>query len=359
MTKVATFTTEQKLQHIYDRIGWVHMRTLLGGMLKTTAQGVSQFAEKVNELVIKDPNTLKTIDEFYSETITGGNLYCKLYKLSDTDTEKLRLELSKENISINAFSESYPYPVSYFELNSIHTGTYLVDKREPKDSDEAYKFIYASKNYITVSKEISSEALKASSQYTPLTENGGKITIKSRVPVQVFNSIVICKKHNLVILCVDCSQVPVSESSTAFVELEKIIKAKLGRILLEPINLYSKIESLYQDIDGYVQAISFVTGDGNTSQLKLKKGMTCVKTDSYHIAGSKEVGDLIKFEIDKQWTMGTPFEKTYPLSLQLNGKRTMVEDTNEKLPYVLFEKCPSSNDFRFLIDKIINSEMTN
>lgn len=357
MSAVDHQVVEQKIRQIYNRIGWVHMRAMLGGLIDITAQGVNPFIEKVLQKLSSSPQIADVIKNFHRETIVGGSLYCKIFKFEPAQIASLISQLNSKIIENSVHLDYYPHSVPLDLLSDIEQKATLVDKIRPQESDQLHKFIFASKGFLTVNKEISKEALRTDEQFQYLSENGGRISIKSRVALQVFNSIIICEKHNIVMLCVDCSELTPSESHAQFIDLERVLKSILGNITYEPLNLFPKIESLYKDVDGYVQYIGFVTGDGNSSYLRLKKGMTCVKTDSYHVAGSSVVGDLVKFEIEKSWVISYSKveDKSYPLNLKINGRRSMIENANEKLVYVLFDKCPSSNDIRFLIDKIMMS----
>lgn len=350
-----TILLEEKVDAISTRIGFPLTRTLLGGSLKVTALGLAPLTQKIAEIINKDPSKISLVDDFYKSTLIGGNLYCKCYKYDDATIVEIIRRLNSLQKNTTPFDSHYPYPITREELSKTDNNLYFMERMEPTGVDSFHKYIFTSRNSFSVRKPIDKSSLKETDDSDYDSDEIGKIYIQIREQVQTFNSILISRTHGIILVCADCSTIPQAEASAIFSGLEAFIKNTLPNKIINPVNFFGCIENLYVNTDGYISSIHFVTGDGNSSSLNLKNGLKCIKNDSYHQSGEQAAGTLLKYEITKYWNF-MPFpDKFISIALSLTGKKTMIENVQERLNYVFFPKCPSATELNFLVQKLIQS----
>lgn len=188
-----------------------------------------------------------------------------------------------------------------------------------------------------------------------LRANGGEIKCKTRQVTQCFNTIMLMPAEKILILTIDLSILPRSESQPQQYLVAKFIKKEAGVILNNPLELFGSIQDLYEKVDGRISHVSFITSDGNTSSLKLKPSQKCLRQDVYHHSGESTSPILTKFKLGKIWDLPQSSSHILSVELILPGKRTMLDNPRIRLHEAIAKNCNNIDSIIFIVEKILDS----
>lgn len=358
MSIVATSNPDvkNKVQHVCDRLGFHITRGDLGSLLGVTSRSIEHFKDRINVEVEKNPALLDVIDEYWTELTISGNKITKIYSFRNArdNLSKIRdyIYTVKANEKLK-FWEKYPYPLDEAELLKC-------DNRQCFASVTPYTL---HDRTIDVALLLSAETYTATFDVKPehLTDSGKELLrasvemiYKQRAVTQCYNTVIVDMEKELLIISVDYSKLPRSETSRQFAGLYRFI-SKAGVPVPEPLNLFRAINPLYTRPDGRISMVSFLTADGNTSSLRLKADQECLKLDSYHHGGELASGVITKFKIHKLWNMKLQGGYESPIGVELLGKKIMLDDTSEKLTDALITDNTQLRHKIFIIEKLMEA----
>lgn len=345
---------ESTIKNINARIGWRMTRNLLGKECGITALGPGLFIERAVNQSSKDVSISSKIDKFWRHLIYSGDRLIKIYPLNPVEMSKVQSALLNHKADNSSFNQSFPVPISTSELAVADQNLHFA---------EASSFIYDSHNVI-------SSALLSKAYYTEIIEldgshlsdaglelkaNGGQIKCKQRQMTQCFHNVFLVPSAQILIMSLDLSSLPRSESSSQQVLLEAFIR-KIAKIKLpKPINLFPAVSDLYEKPDGRISSITFLTGDGNGSTLKLKPGQSCLKGDKYHKGGVSAGSVLTKYKIAKTWDIPMSGNSLASIELTLPGKRVMLDDPKKHLHDATISNCPTVECLLFTVKRLMAS----
>ncbi|EET6904394.1 hypothetical protein FER05_002871 [Escherichia coli] len=345
---------EQTVKNINSRFGWRNTRKLLGSSLGVTAQGLPLFIERVNSVVQHNPDLKDRIDDFWKGLIFSGNRLLSIYRITDEDVAKLQTIFTNQKKDNSPFSEKYPTPLSREELLVADTELHFAELRQDiirdKQIDTA---VFLSKAYYTEVIELDPTHLSDAGM--ELRANGGEIKCKTRQVTQCFNTIMLMPAEKILILTIDLSILPRSESQPQQYLVAKFIKKEAGVILNNPLELFGSIQDLYEKVDGRISHVSFITSDGNTSSLKLKPSQKCLRQDVYHHSGESASPILTKFKLGKIWDLPQSSSHILSVELILLGKRTMLDNPRIRLHEAIAKNCNNIDSIIFIVEKILDS----
>lgn len=345
---------EDKIRNISSRLGWRNTRNFLGKGLGITAQGLDPFITRVNEAVSGNDDIGNAIDTFWKNLIFSGDRLIKLYRLEDEEISRLQTGLSKLLPDESSFNEAYPAPVSKGVLENCDTQLHFAETQDEVINDKIVEStILLSKAYYSQYIELDAEHL--SDQGMELKENGGEIKCKTREVTQCFNTVILIPSDNLLIITIDLSILPRSESAHQQFLVERFVREVSQVRLARPIDLFPTIQDMYEKVDGRVSQMTFITADGNSSSLKLKPSQQCLRRDSYHHGGESASPILTKYKLGKIWDIAKSPSMTVSVELTLPGKRAMLDDPKKYLFDATIQSSPSLDCLIFVVDKLLTS----
>lgn len=341
---------ELKLDFLYRKLGWNTLRNQLGGALKTTAISRNHFEERILALVKSKPDTESIIDDFYNKALLGGKHYLKAFELEPADTAKINAWLTNHAISKTKMSALYPIPLPENDLiKELQAYQFMEVAPASSLNPDAVTAIFCNKATFTSTELIEPTMLSADGK--KLVSDGVEVFVRKRCVTQCYSFISIDVKTNRLVIAVDGSDLPATESSAQFAALLRVIKSECPIDLTGRINFFPAVDRLYQKPDGDISMVAFLTPDGNNSSLRLKPSSQCVRIDSYHKAG-EQVGVNSKYRLGKRWNKMTAHSiKPYSVQLELPGRRGMLDNLQDKLDQLHTIQCLNFDDIVFLLDK--------
>lgn len=346
--------TSNTLKDITDRIGWKTAKQILGHQFGITAVGLEPFIERVREASGKDSTVEDYVKNVWHNLILSGDRLVKLYKLEEKSLLQVQSSLTLQKRDSSVFSQSYPLPLTREQLLTADTDLhYMETVTSIVGTHQVDTTIISSKAYYTEIVELDSSHL--SDAGLELKASGGVIKCKTRDVTQCFNSIMILPSQGILALTVDLSVLPRSESERQQFLVEQFVKTASGVTLPAPIDLFSLVQEMYEQKDGRISQVAFITADGNTSSLRLKPSQSCLRTDSYHHGGETASPILTKYKLGKLWDLPQGPSQILSVELVLPGKRAMIDKPNSHLYEATIEKSPSIDQIVFVINKMLSA----
>ncbi len=363
--------TPNTLRDITERLGWISAKKILNQEFGVTAVGLAPFIDRLAGLRGQDGQEIDVdgvVDVLWRKLLLSGTRLVKLYNLEQDTLLRIQSSLSSQEADQSEFCLSYPIPLSKEQLYVADTDLHyaetissLISTAYDNDNSNAVDqqniqietTVLTSKAYYTDIIEL--DASHLSDAGLELRSNGGEIRCKTRDVTQCFNTVMIIPAHNILALTVDLSVLPRSESERQQFLVEQFIRTVTGVTLPPPIDLFCLVQEMYEQRDGRVSQMSFITSDGNVSSLKLKPGQNCLRSDSYHHGGESASPILTKYKLGKLWDLRQSASLTLPVELVLPGKRAMIDKPNSHLYEAVIEKCSNIEQVYFVINKMMIS----
>lgn len=346
---------ESRIRNINSRIGWRITRNILGKECGITAQGLSPFIERMLSQTATDQSLEKKIDDFWRGLIFSGTRLLKIFPLTSSEMSKVQASLLAQSPDSSLFNHAYPAPLSTHELHSADMELHFAEVSDTLYGEtQLISSVILSKAYYTEIIELDGSHLSDAGMQ--LKAEGGEIKCKRREITQCFHNILLIPSKNILIMSVDLSSLPRGESAPQQVLLEAFIRNIAKIRLSRPLDLFPAIASMYDSVDGRISAMTFLTGDGNGSSLKLKPSQQCLKRDSYHKGGVSAGSVLTKFRLGKTWDVtigGTNHSAS--IELTLPGKRAMLDDPKKHLFEAIITDCPTLSCVLFAIERLMDS----
>lgn len=346
--------TEQTVRNINQRCGWRNTRKLLGSSLGVTALGLDPFIERLKEAVRTDSSLENIISNFWKDLVFSGERLITLYRLDEQEMANVQNAMSTLSPDQSDFVRSYPTPLSKEELLACDTSLHFAETRTDLINEKQVETsIFLSKAFYTQIIEL--DATHLSDAGIELKANGGEIKCKTREVTQCYNSVMLIPSENLLVLTVDLSVLPRSESGHQKFLVEQFVRNSAKIHLARPIELFPAIQDMYEKVDGRISQMSFLTADGNSSALKLKPSQQCLRADTYHHGGESASPILTKFKLGKIWDISQSASQTLSVELTLPGKRTMLDNPKQHLFEAILSNCNSIETVVFIINKLLKS----
>lgn len=347
--------TVNLLKDITERVGWKLTKKIVGEPLGVTSVGLDPFIARLQATVETEQEAVAAhIGGVWQNLLLSGTRLVKLYKLQANEIQTLRNAIASLDRDDSLFCQKYPYPLSREELLTADTVLHFLETASTIFNQVSLETtILTSKAYYTETIELDASHLSDSGLV--LRSNGGEIKCKTREVTQCFNTVMILPELQLVALTIDLSVMPRSESERQQFLLDQFVRNASGLTFPSPIDLFGLVQEMYEQVDGRISQMAFLTSDGNTSSLKLRPGESCLRTDSYHHGGEEASPILTKYKLGKIWDLTDSASQSFPIELILPGKRAMIDKPNSHLYDAIIDRCSSVEHILFVIKKMLES----
>ncbi|HDO1322528.1 TPA: hypothetical protein P2R03_004080 [Aeromonas veronii] len=349
-------TVATKIQNIYDRIGWNITRGDLGSLLSVTSRSVEQFKARVTAVVEKNPDFEKIIDQYWYNLIYSGNKITKIYSFKGRRAELVEIKdylYSSERRPNVSYWDAFPYPLDNSDLLACdNIQRFHSIKEYALDDRKVDVALFLSAEKYTATFDVEPSHLSESGR--ALLENSVEIIYRQRAVTQCYNVVIIDIENETLMLSVDFTKLPRTETSKQFAGLGRRIR-RSGISLGEPINLFPAISKLYSTDDGRISMVSFITSDGNASSLNLKADQTCLNSDAYHHGGEMASGIITNFKIEKLWNVELKGGNQGAIGVALLGKKAMLDMVSEKLSDAIIIDTTVLRHKMFIIDRLMEA----
>jgi len=122
---------------------------------------------------------------------------------------------------------------------------------------------------------------------------------------------------------------------------------------VEASNLFESVATLYGAPDGDLVELGFITDDDSVKHLKARQGKKSLRKDSYHSAGSKEVGESLQpFRVAVRWGRKLSSGLTSHPELLLPGTSRHIFGVNHLLTEAVFRNGLNLGDLGLIISKL-------
>ncbi|HBQ2535124.1 TPA: hypothetical protein L7T56_004078 [Klebsiella pneumoniae] len=343
------------LKDITERLGWKQTKKIVGEPLGVTSVGLDLFIERLQGTEeAQQVRVAEHIDSVWHNLLLSGTRLVKLYKLQPDEIQTLRTAIASIERDDSLFSQNYPYPLSREQLLTADTDLHFLETTSLSLNQVSIETtILTSKAYYTETIELDASHLSDSGLV--LRSNGGEIKCKTREVTQCFNTVMILPELQLVALTIDLSVMPRSESERQQFLLDQFVRNASGITFPSPLDLFGLVQEMYEQADGRISQMAFLTSDGNTSSLKLRPGESCLRTDSYHHGGEEASPILTKYKLGKIWDLADSSSRSFTVELVLPGKRAMIDKPNSHLYDAIIDRCSSVEHIVFIINKMLDS----
>lgn len=353
------YSIQEKVALIVERVGFNVMRKTLGATLGIKARGVDDFQDKLAQAIQTDTTIAQKIDEYWSGSLSGGQRLIQVYSgIASSDLAKAAQYIEDNVDSASVFMSSYPYPLRDSVLATQNTHLHLCDFLDldglTENSNNIKCGVFANKAYYTKVDRLSSSDL--SDDGLRLRESGAELFARKRVNSQSYNTIIVDLDRNLLFVSIDLSLLPKSEATIQIATVNRFLRETVQISLGNQTNVFSSISNLYDENEGRIHLVSFLTADGNADTIKLPNvsSTSCVKDDSYHAAGESATRILSKYRVTKFWDTESAEESTHDIGASVHGTKNMLT-TLGPLKEFTTENCTSLKEVMYVIDKVIGN----
>ncbi|WP_188009239.1 hypothetical protein [Grimontia hollisae] len=339
---------------IYERIGFPTMRTTLGSICGITATGRDPFKSKLRSQLSSDETLERKVNDYWLNLLLGGQRLASIYpSIGIENLVQIDSFFTSAEKDQSEFSKKYPQILSESELLEADSDLHFCEYRE--DAQSGIKTaIFTNKAYFTSTEEL--DASKLNDDGKELKQQGAEILCKQRIVTQCFHTVKIDLERKLLISTVDMSKLPRSEAASQRGKINSFLRRELNISIGSAKNLFPAVDKLYQQADGRVSLLSFLTSDGNADTLKLphKFSKKCIKLDNYHKAGEEATKVITKYRIGKLWDISYGEDMSIAVGLTLPGLRNML-DTTAPLHELITENCTNFQETMFVINKLLSA----
>ncbi|MCX9456693.1 hypothetical protein GOU96_06155 [Vibrio sp. R-1] len=348
------YTAIEKFELLVTRLSFSVARKLLSDSLGFSAQGIEPFKQKISDRLATDPSISVKIDDIWMDVVFGGNRQITIYKdVSNTKFNSLDSHFSTLAAGLtqsnHPYVTNYPFPVDESTLSSCNTDLIFCHySTMPVVNGRTIKCaVFSNKAYFTKTEPLQRSQLSAAG--LAQISQDAQLFCKRRVSTQCFHAVILDSQNNNVYIAIDISALPSAEGSLEFHKLRSYLLGQASVNLVQGENLFRAISSLYDESDGRIHSVSFVTEDGNTDSIKLPSLASggCIKNDNYHAAGENAASTLAKFRIIKLWDIGD-----MTVAAELHGKRAMLLN-NGRLEKVIIHNGTKLSEIIYVLDKVL------
>ncbi|MBD2793958.1 hypothetical protein ID852_09595 [Xenorhabdus sp. 42] len=313
-------------------------------------------------VVIDDYEVDKLIKELYlSQLFFGARTVCfNKIALNDQEITNNFINVIKnifeqsQHRDLELYKRYYPYPINDEDLNRAQLNNPCPVFFEESDNKlklmMTYPRAYKEKNVINID-----EMNLESSQIDQLKGYEKIIGVKSG-RAQSFDCIYFDKISGIIQFQIDHSKnILKDDIENAVAKYRRMIidgynELFNSHINLESINVFPKIDELYNSDDGKINTLRHTTGTGSVKTEKMRKRTDDLRKEGFHKEGLRAInGDTNRFGLIKQWDG----EGGTSLKLSIDGGVVLVASSNPTIDCVTIEGCITGNDFNLLISKVI------
>lgn len=356
---------EVLIDSLRARMPWHVMRELIRlhnlenglGWEKTIPKWVT-YAERSK----KDYDRLyEILLNIYEQQVLAGEKTTRFYRVTSEYIRPFCENLAVECLPETPYSSVYPLPLTNEPLAEVDTQTHLCSfsQSEPR---EPYIAVFCTKRTVTEKVPIRvDEYLDQLPDELGLQGYSEIVGVKTHTK-QFFDVMVVDPNFESVELRLDSGHgLKSDDRSQAFRQFENTVNESISKKLAipfslpEPTNLFPVIDALYRSSEGRVCELAFTTEGGSVKHEKMRRKNTCLRQEAYHVGGSEAVeGCIAPYRIAATWEriMSLKVAKSEP-ELMLPGTARMLQAPNASLDEVVISNCASSEDYTFVINKLM------
>lgn len=250
------------------------------------------------------------------------------------------------------YTRNFPYPLPREELiiAPIEIHCTSIWRRE-----SAIDVLFCAKMYLTERAELPVDSLDEDAK-----ENFGmfdSLVGIRRTPVQLYDSLTVSIESNYLEIRVDgIKRFNSDDAERRMNRIKQIVAARFKDVYGEdlalgfPLNFYPALKYLYNEADGVVGELGHTTDAAGIYKEKMRHKSKDVRDDPYHNGGAEAVDDLNIHSISKHWPSPSGFG--YP-EVEIPSRYSLASEQDPMLSVVHMLNCASSEDYQFVMSKII------
>lgn len=252
--------------------------------------------KKLNKLVHKMGSFLENHQYFNNKQIC-------IFKLNDTDRDRLLSKIRPENINVIQDEMSDTLDEMKFQLNEI------------KEIEDCIIIKFSKTRKVKLKEAINLSIFNEDVQQN-FDQYNELIGVKHET-ITCHDSIIL--NNNLLILQLDLANLfSIKELELYQNELLEVFRNSLNYIGIQnkptPINFFNCINNFYNKENGYVVELSFITTKGVHHE-KLKANARDIRKANYHIGGKKEEGIISPYRNTKRFDINSKFNGAYQIEI--------------------------------------------
>ncbi len=280
--------------------------------------------------------------------LISGEKSLRLFRKNSATANALRAKAKQKRKSSHPIVDTFPGVLNASELAAIGEVPPKFCAYIEEEEGEALLFVGARAYQERV--ELTPDALKASAIHDRDFESIIGIVNRRR---QVYDAIWIPEEGDYIVVAADYPKAAISDfSSASHIALERMMHRETG-VEPEPIDLWPAVAGLYDEPDGEVVELGFVTDDDSVKHLKARQGKKCLRKDAYHAAGSEEVGEsLLPFKLAVRWNRKESSEIVTSPEVLLPGTSKLIFGSSSVLFDAVFRNGLNVRDLTFVVSKL-------
>ncbi|RJT53615.1 hypothetical protein [Rahnella variigena] len=305
----------------------------------------------------QDKQVLSDWKEIYESQFHYGKRTIFLSKLTNTKlSDKIfnflstSVDLTEKNT--NKYLKKFPLPLPENELNKMSLLRPSAVDVEINNDIVSLVFTYPR---VFKERDVIDFGTMSTTTIKDLDQFDEVIGVKNRY-VQFFDKIIYDKKNFTFRFEIDnCSTITLEEALKAeeryriFI-IKGIMKKHNDVVAISRLNLFNKINKLYNDSDGNIVNLGHSTGTGSDKSEKMRKKTNDLRNESFHIAGLKALNGITNnYAISKSWKG----ELNTDLVLTIPGTTSLTTSSNPSIDHVIIDGCGTKRDFTMLLSKVI------
>jgi hypothetical protein len=316
----------------------------------------SQVGDKKSEPIIKKAGLV--LEKLYNNNMIYGNRVCYFYTLQSKKQYEHVEQIFKQifasdenNPETDLFRENYPFNIEQSHLDDLELGkNYFVKCIDDKD---CIRLFSSSARAYKDSINIEPDAL--GDDYLEYYEIVGYKKIRR----QPFDSIIFHKKKGVVEIQIDMAYPVTKDDRKMFVAdyynlLKKTYREKYKKeLLLVPYNIFNKIDSLYEEIEGSIVALEHKTGTNSVKKERMSSKKEDLKEEDFHSSGLNAISRQTNFySITKEYDSPIFGEKNL-IELVIAGGVKLISLPHPMINDAEINNCIYQEEYDYLINKLI------
>lgn len=318
-----------------------------------TGQGWKKTTDRLKAIV--DGQIEDSLRDILQEHVLCGEKFTKFYRVDAAAKNGLIKWIERQVIESNPVVDNFPGISSVEQLRALEQPHTLVAK---VSNDEGIGLVYTSEIKITV-REVISE-YEVFSDPDEMKEAYDEVVGLKFKSIQLFNVVWVSHEDEIIEIRVDSPKgLPLETAHEIHSRLKAMLNQQAGGPLQDALDLFPLIESLYEaDKDGTVVELGFTTSTGSVKLEKMRRTMTCLREELYHLGGKRELKTKIApYRISVKWGFGidgTQFQPELTLAGTSRGRYSAANGpARQGVSGATISNCAGMIDYNHVRDRII------
>jgi hypothetical protein len=297
---------------------------------------------------------LAALESIHLNHLRYGDKAVSIYNIASTEaSNQLSAILESLVESDSPFSNAYPFTISEEDLREL--SFHPVGTRYKNLGDGKFRLVFCVRRYIKSKIELEADDYEGDVRDVILGFD--EIYGIRQGYVQCFDIVYFDQNSKQLEIQIDTSTPLTGEDVNRSMRYYEQVLNEQGRqqlrvdnILGQPVNLFPKIRTLYDHVDGNINSLGHTTTSASIKDERMRKRNTDLRQEPFHKGGLVGVNQHTNlYSVTKSWPGEYAFSSPKVI---IPGHFSLAGNQHAHIGYALVSSCVTKGDFRMLISKL-------